>query len=68
MKHEFQGTSVIVTYDDNICIHAANCVRSLPTVFDAERTPWVDPDGAPASSVFAAVAACPSGALTARPA
>jgi uncharacterized Fe-S cluster protein YjdI len=66
MEHEFRGQSVTITYDDDVCTHAANCVRSLPGVFDANRRPWVDPDGASADEIAAAVRACPSGALSLR--
>jgi uncharacterized Fe-S cluster protein YjdI len=64
MQHQFQGKSLTITYDDEVCIHAANCVRSLPTVFDANRTPWIDPDGAAIEQVTGAVESCPSGALS----
>lgn len=66
MRHEFRGNSLTITYDDEVCIHAAKCVRSLPAVFDAERTPWINPDGAPVEVVAETVASCPSGALQAR--
>jgi uncharacterized Fe-S cluster protein YjdI len=32
-------------------------------VFDAKRSPWIDPDGAGADEIAAQVAKCPSGAL-----
>jgi len=63
MQHTFKGQHITVIYDDETCTHAANCVRSLPAVFDAERTPWIDPSGASAKNIVAVVRACPSGAL-----
>ena len=63
MKHEFTGEHITITYDDAVCTHAANCVRSLPAVFDADRTPWIEPNEAPVEDAVAAVKACPSGAL-----
>ena len=63
MKHEFKGDDITITYDDAVCTHAANCVRSLPAVFDADRTPWIEPNAAPIEDTGAAVNACPSGAL-----
>jgi uncharacterized Fe-S cluster protein YjdI len=63
MKHEFSGNDITITYDDATCTHAANCVRSLPAVFDADRSPWIEPNAAPIGDVIAAVKACPSGAL-----
>lgn len=63
MKHEFRSDQILVTYDDAVCVHAANCVRQLPSVFDVARDPWIDPSQASPEEVEATVAACPSGAL-----
>ena len=63
MKHEFKGDQITITYDDEVCLHSGNCVKSLPAVFDAARTPWVDPNGAPVGNAISVVKACPSGAL-----
>jgi len=61
--HQFEADNITITYDDAVCTHAANCVRTLPAVFDADRSPWIQPDAAPIEDVIAAVLACPSGAL-----
>lgn len=66
MQFDFKGKLVTITYDDEVCTHAARCVRSLPTVFDPDRTPWVDPDGASVEAIRKAVDVCPSGALGVR--
>jgi uncharacterized Fe-S cluster protein YjdI len=63
MKHEFKGDDITITYDDVVCTHAANCVRALPAVFDADRNPWIEPNAAPTEDIVAVVRACPSGAL-----
>ena len=63
MQHEFKGDDITITYDDAVCTHAANCVRSLPAVFDADRSPWIEPNAAPSADAVAVVKACPSGAL-----
>jgi uncharacterized Fe-S cluster protein YjdI len=62
-RKAYVGRGVTVTFDASICAHAANCVRTLPAVFDTRRRPWISPDGAPAEQVIATVSACPSGAL-----
>lgn len=54
---------VTVSFDAQVCQHAAECVRGLPSVFDITRQPWIDPNGASAADVVAQVARCPSGAL-----
>ena len=61
--HEYQGQAIEITYDLKRCIHAAECVRGLPPVFDSQRRPWVQPDQAEANAVAAVVERCPSGAL-----
>jgi uncharacterized Fe-S cluster protein YjdI len=61
---EYRAARFVVRYDPDICIHAANCVRELPAVFDVNRSPWVSVEGAPADRIAQQVAACPSGALT----
>lgn len=59
----YAGEEVTVTYDVKRCIHAAECVHGLPAVFDSDRRPWVDPDGAGAAEVAEVVRRCPTGAL-----
>jgi len=61
--HRYEGRGGIVAYDAKRCIHAAECVHGLPAVFDPDARPWVNPDGADAGTLAAAVARCPSGAL-----
>lgn len=63
----YRGTHVTVTFDKGVCIHAASCVRQLPSVFDVEARPWIQPDNASADEVVAQVARCPSGALQILP-
>jgi len=53
-----------VTYNPEVCIHAANCVKSLPTVFRVIDGRFViDQQGASEAAIRQTVAACPSGAL-----
>ena len=59
----YVGKDIGVAYDTERCIHAAECTRGLPAVFDSSRRPWIEPDGAAADAIAAVVAKCPSGAL-----
>ena len=53
-----------VTYNTNVCIHAGNCVKSLPAVFKVVDGQFViDQQGASEAAIRQTVAACPSGAL-----
>ena len=63
--HEYRGPGVVVRYDASRCIHAAECTRGAPQVFDRDARPWVNPEGASLEHVVAVVARCPTGALTA---
>ncbi|MFU8813638.1 MAG: CDGSH iron-sulfur domain-containing protein [Balneolaceae bacterium] len=59
----YDGNAITVTYDLKRCIHAANCVNGLPSVFDPDKKPWVQPDEADADAVADVIETCPTGAL-----
>ena len=59
----YSGRDLEVTYDTARCLHAAECVRGLPAVFDTAKRPWVQPDGADAGALAAVIQRCPTGAL-----
>lgn len=61
---EYRSSSFVVRYNPDICTHAASCVSQLPSVFDVNRSPWVNVDGAEAARIEAQVRARPSGALS----
>ncbi len=62
-RKTYRGEDVVVTYDREACIHAGECVRGLPGVFDVDARPWIQPDNASADDVRAVVAKCPTEAL-----
>ena len=54
-----------VNWNEDVCTHSANCVKTLPQVFKVEDGKFVtDTNAAPESEISAAVSKCPSGALT----
>ncbi|MFI7552764.1 (4Fe-4S)-binding protein [Micromonospora sediminimaris] len=59
----YEGRSITVTFEARRCLHAAECVRGLPAVFDPGQRPWIRPDGAEAERLAEVVRRCPSGAL-----
>jgi uncharacterized Fe-S cluster protein YjdI len=59
----YQGNGVAVFYDVERCVHFAECVRGLPTVFDTSRRPWIQADAEDAEIVAEVIRRCPSGAL-----
>jgi len=61
--HTYGDSEISVQYDKNRCIHAGECVRGLPSVFNTQKTPWIQPDKASADSIADIVEKCPTGAL-----
>lgn len=52
-----------VTWDKERCIHAAECVRGLPKVFDPDRKPWIKPELGSVNELTEVIERCPTGAL-----
>lgn len=61
--HEYENDEIKVTYDSKRCIHSAECVKNLPSVFDPNNKPWIVVDNASADEIKEAVHHCPTGAL-----
>ncbi|MFD9428269.1 MULTISPECIES: (4Fe-4S)-binding protein [unclassified Streptomyces] len=59
----YDGEGITVSYDAHRCLHAAECVHGLPTVFEVGRKPWIMPANASADEVADVIHRCPSGAL-----
>lgn len=60
---KYTSENIVVYYQPRLCIHAAECVRGLPQVFDTAKKPWIQPENADADAIAEVVARCPSGAL-----
>jgi CDGSH-type Zn-finger protein/uncharacterized Fe-S cluster protein YjdI len=61
--HRYESTAATVSWDAKRCIHAAECVHTLPEVFDPNAKPWIRPHAAEAAALRSAVDRCPTGAL-----
>lgn len=62
----YDRDDLTVEYIPARCIHAAECARGLPAVFDPERRPWIDPERADADAIADVIRRCPTGALRYR--
>ncbi|MDR1079102.1 MAG: (4Fe-4S)-binding protein [Propionibacteriaceae bacterium] len=62
-RRSYFGPHITVTFDGSRCLHAAECVRGLPEVFDTKRKPWISPQAAAAEEIAQVVRRCPAGAL-----
>jgi len=63
LSKRYTGDQIDVTYNVRRCIHAQECVKRLPAVFDRESRPWVRADAASPDQIAEVILACPSGAL-----
>ena len=59
----YRTDRITVTFAPDACVHSAECLRTLPEVFDVSRKRWIRPDLSTPEKVAAAVRRCPSGAL-----
>ena len=59
----FASGTIAVRFEPRRCIHAAQCVFGLPTVFDPDRRPWIEPSRAEADAIADVITRCPTGAL-----
>jgi len=62
-RKAYRSEKISVSFDLQRCIHARECVRGLPEVFDTEKRPWIQPDRAEPDAITTVVLRCPSGAL-----
>ena len=56
--------AITITFDPTRCIHAAECIRTAPAVFDSRRMRWIKPELGDAALIVTAVRRCPTGALS----
>ncbi|ENQ3107061.1 (4Fe-4S)-binding protein [Bacillus cereus] len=59
----YAGKDIAVFFNAEIYAHAAKCVKGLPEVFDINKKPWVNANGAEADEIAKVIDQCPSGAL-----
>lgn len=63
----YTGPLVDVSFDRDICQHAAECVRGMPDVFNTKKRPWINPEKATtpelAQHLREVIWRCPSRAL-----
>jgi len=62
----YESDELIVEYDAKRCIHAAECVHGLPSVFDPESRPWISPQQGDSADLMQVIERCPTGALQYR--
>ncbi len=66
MEKHYTNGEITIDWKPDLCIHSTNCWKGLSAVFDPRKRPWIKMDGADTPAIRAAVARCPSGALSLR--
>ncbi|MGM0546476.1 MAG: CDGSH iron-sulfur domain-containing protein [Bacteroidota bacterium] len=61
--HSYESDDITVEFDSKRCIHSAECVKNLPSVFNPNNKPWITPQEASAERIREVVHHCPTGAL-----
>ncbi len=62
-KRIYENEKIRVFWDSEKCIHAENCLRRLPQVFNTDLRPWVNVNNADPEVIRGIIDTCPSGAL-----
>lgn len=63
-KRIYQKDGLVVYWNSDLCIHCQSCHKELPEVFDPQKRPWVNLDGADEDRIREQVNRCPSSALS----
>jgi len=61
---DYEGKGITIHDNRWICAHAQVCTTELPTVFNRDAKPWIDPDGDTVAHCRRTIDRCPSGALS----
>ncbi|MBL4707707.1 MAG: (4Fe-4S)-binding protein [Flavobacteriales bacterium] len=61
---KYSNGEINVVWKPRKCIHAAECVKALPKVYDPKAKPWITPENATTVELVAQIEKCPSGALS----
>jgi len=61
---EYSNEGFTVIWKPKMCIHAAECVKRLPNVYNPNAKPWITIENTTSEELISQIDACPSGALT----
>jgi len=60
----FSNGEITIFWKPELCIHSANCLISLPSVFNTKKRLWINIHGTNSLDIMKVVDRCPSRALT----
>ena len=61
---KYASDKIEVTWKPELCVHAGNCYKGLPNVFNPKNRPWIKIDAATSEEVIHQVKQCPTDALS----
>ena len=61
---KYSNGELTVLWKPKLCIHAAECVKALPHVYNPNEKPWIKAENATTAELMAQINKCPSGALS----
>ncbi|MEZ5173103.1 MAG: (4Fe-4S)-binding protein [Bacteroidia bacterium] len=64
LTKEYSNGEITVVWQSGLCIHSANCVRNLSSVFKPREKPWIQMEKGTSAEIISAVHKCPSGAIS----
>lgn len=64
MTKTYANNGLTIVWKPDLCIHAGNCARGLPNVFQSREKPWIRQHEAYSQQIVDQIGQCPSGALS----
>ena len=61
---KYSNGELTVVWKPKKCIHAGECVKALPQVYNPKEKPWIKAENATTEELKAQINKCPSGALS----
>ena len=61
---EYSNDEITIVWKQGLCIHAAECLKALPQVYNPQERPWIKIENAATEELKNQIGKCPSGALS----
>ena len=63
-EKKYSNGEITVIWRPALCTHSKNCWKNLREVFDPQKRPWINIQGAASQKIMEQVDQCPSKALS----
>lgn len=64
IKVAYSNDDIAIVWQPKMCIHAGECVKTLPQVYKPKEKPWISIENASTAELKSQIGKCPSGALS----